>query len=607
MGDTWYAAPDGNPAGTGVDWDNRVDTITAMIALGWAAGDRLLAGPGVYREEVLIDGNGAAVYDAGTVTVVNESTTVTGTNDFTATPVLPGDQLFIGNFETQADGAYAAGQFTSAGANFQAGMVGYRIEVVGQGQYIIASRVDANTITLTDVNGVGFPGAGPYTYYITSGEGPYEVDSITDATHLELVKPWSGPDLTGLVYKIYRPVYLIGDVSGTETDGIGGVVRITGSDDDETTNRALGISADTDNYWMIRGFRIDTCTTSAIYGDTCTYFTIEDCVFADVDGYPVNFDDSDQTTVRRCIGMGAYSAGGVYLYSNPVSDNGQNLLENLYLDCGGDMIIIARTGGTTIKNCTSGFASYSLITTNNQTVGTGVFVHDCLLHNQCTTVGGSAALEAAVLGQIIEQYNNLFSNVLDRKVGTVGIAANSTTYPYLPSLPLMTGRTRNPMVWFAPSQWDETRDNSGLYPKNEDLFGVHNEVSQTRRSWGAIHNYATVRSTTQFYGSFAGSLYMEDAMEQQFVYPVKESWGYTVTVWVYLEANYAGNTPVMTVKQPGETTVTVVSTGAIGSWEQLSTTFTTGANLDFISVGLKSRNTAAGASVGCFFQDLNVN
>jgi hypothetical protein len=410
-----------------------------------------------------------------------------------------------------------------------------------------------------------------------------------------------------MAYEIYNPIYLIGDVTGVETDDVGGVVRITGTDDDETVpfDRSYGIDADTDHYWHIRGFQIDSCTWSAVFGDTCNHWTIEDCVFFGITNYPVEFDDSTHTTVRRCIMMGGYGSGGVYLTANPAIDNAQSLLENLYVDCGGDMAGVQRMGGCTIKNCTNGFTSYSIITADNQTVGTGVFVHDCLLHNNCSTAGANAALSAAVLGQMIEQYNNLFSNTEDRNL--VGTAANSLTYPHLPMLPLLTGRHRNPTTLFAPSQWDLTRYAGGLYPSNMDLYGVHNEVAQTRRSWGCTHSYATVRSADQSQGTFTGSMYLEDAGEQQFVFPVRADWDYTVTVWVYLEANYAGNAPEMIVKQPGETSVIATSTLAIGSWEQLSVDFTTGPEMDWINVSLRSNNTSGLVNRGSYWQDLAVN
>jgi hypothetical protein len=106
--------------------------------------------------------------------------------------------------------------------------------------------------------------------------------------------------------------------------------------------------------------------------------------------------------------------------------------------------------------------------------------------------------------------------------------------------------------------------------------------------------------------AFAGSLHMEDSMEHQFVFPVRASQTYTVSVWVYVEPNYAGNEPRMIVRQAGATDVTVDATGARGVWEQISTTFTTGAVVDWLHVALQSRNTSALPNYDVYWQNVQV-
>jgi len=173
-------------------------------------------------------------------------------------------------------------------------------------------------------------------------------------------------------------------------------------------------------------------------------------------------------------------------------------------------------------------------------------------------------------------------------------------------LPSLIGHVRQPMTLFAPSEWEPNRYASGLYPKNEDLFGVQNMTAQTHRSWGAIHAHAVKRSTTQIQDAFAGSLYMEDAAEQLFAFPVQPSVTYIVSVWIYVEPNYTGTVPQMNIRQPGETDVLVASTGAAGVWEQISTSFTTGTVADWISVGLRSNNTSTVPLYGVYWQNIQV-
>lgn len=594
-------------ANGGTTWADAKLTITSLLTVAYGNGDRLLVGPGVYRETVTLNGSGGNTYAAGTVDVTNESTAVTGNGTgFAAGGVVAGDQLFIGNFATAADGVGNTTLLftTAASTPFQTNMEGFMIEIIGEGAYIIDTVNANNSIDLLDVNGVGFPAAGGgLTFYVVSGEGPYEIAGGIAAATLTLSKPWSGPTLTVMTYIIYRPVYLIADTTGVETDGVGGVVRITGTDDDETKTRNEGIYADTRNYWVIRGFRIDCCDSESVYVDTCTYMTFEDLSIMDYTTQGFEISDSTQITIRRTVILGGASHTGysIDVWAGVNIDNGHILVENVYATGGALNISIADIGGSTIKNYTSGFRSYWNIKVGSVNAGAAVFVHDCLLH-----FTSYEALDAWALGELVEQHNNLWSNGIDRSAN-VGTAANSTAYCYLPSLPLLGDGTRWPTVaFFAPSEWEPTRAAAGLYGKNEDMFGVHNEVAQTRRSWGAQHHYPTKRETTVAYGAFAAAQAEPDAMEQQHYWNVQEDRTYTITVQVDLDAGYTGNNPQMTVSQPGQADVVATSTGAKGSWEQLTVTFTTGSALDWIGIFLKSRNTSALANKSVRWQDLDV-
>lgn len=614
----WFCSPDGDAGGSGVDWSNRVDAITTMLALAYNPGDTMYAGPGVYREAVTLNGNGITVVSAGTVTVTNESTAVVGagTGWNVAAPPLPvvaGDQLFIGNFVSEADGvANGTATFTTGGTTpFDSDMVGYMIEIIGAGAYLIAGYTNTSTVTLLSPNGTAWPAAigNPYTFYVVSGEGPYKVASVTDATNLVLEKPWSGPTIAGLAYEIYRPVYLVADVSGENTDGVGGIVRVTGADAD-TGDPGVIVRADGfvgsagDDYWHITGFLVTNHSAFGYDLDQCDMVVIEDTVGIDNEDGFIRGTQPTRHVVRRAISLGQFNAPLFSLTHGAAIANSQCVGYDLYAYSGRGFYT-DYVSGVTIKNMTMGFHNdYALNATNlhSAAVGNAVFLHDSLIHF-CTAAG---AVAAGASGMVVENMNNFWLNTTPRS-NCANAGGVDTAYPYLPMVPMLSGRSRTPMTFFAPSQWEATRAVGGLYPANMDLFGVHNEVAQTRRSWGAMHNYATLRSETQYQGDFTGALYLENAMEQQFVYPVKESWGYVATVWVYLEANYAGNPPEMVVMQPGMVSVVATSTGAIGSWHQLSASITTGADLDWVTVALRSNNTAAGATVGVYYQDLNVN
>jgi hypothetical protein len=430
---------------------------------------------------------------------------------------------------------------------------------------------------------------------------------VTDATNLTLVKPWSGPTISGLPFEIYRPIYMIGDVSGVETDGVGGTVRLTGRDDDTTDpgvhNRTDGFQLSTDDYWHIRGFTITNFSDRGYEVLSCDMVCIEDTVGIDIAGTLARLGDPSRITVRRAVVLGGYDTFPADIRHSAAVDNSQCLVENMYAHTGRG-IYVDQVGGITVKNLTMGFENQYALSVNNLQTGNSVFLHDNLIH----FCSGTDAVTASGAGMVIETLNNYWQNNDDLHANVSGgvVAAPDTQYCHLPMLPSLIGRVRQPMTFFAPSEWEPTRYATGLYPKNEDLFGVQNEVAQTRRSWGAIHAHAVKRSTTQVYDAFTGSLYMEDASEQQFVFPVQAGLTYTLSAQVYIEVNYTGNVPDLTVRQPGQTDVVATASGAAGVWEQLSATMTVGADMDWLHVALASHNTSAVPAYGVYWNNIQI-
>src|SRR3990172_11070704 len=56
----------------------------------------------------------------------------------------------------------------------------------------------------------------------------------------------------------------IGDVTGEHTDGVGGIVRITGSANDTTATRANCLTATSSAYRLFKGFLVDTSSSFLI-------------------------------------------------------------------------------------------------------------------------------------------------------------------------------------------------------------------------------------------------------------------------------------------------------------------------------------------------------
>lgn len=222
------------------------------------------------------------------------------------------------------------------------------------------------------------------------------------------------------------PIAYVGDYSGANTDGTGGVVRITGSDNDIAATRASCITAASKNYRTFRGFTFDlssshhiACTTS------CSNWIVEDCYFSLLPSNTVASVDFAGTgtanTVRRCFFIGRHF-GVEFTHSASVSGAG-HLVENCMFIGMTRGISSVRVGGVTVKNCGFWCCVVGVRVATALAGGQTVTVNNCLLQI-CTT-----ALQATVVGEITENYNALYFNSTDRTSTDAG--ANSNAYPPL--------------------------------------------------------------------------------------------------------------------------------------------------------------------------------
>jgi hypothetical protein len=104
-----------------------------------------------------------------------------------------------------------------------------------------------------------------------------------------------------------QPVTYIGDVSGEHTDGVGGVVRVTGSDNDQAAARANCITASSKAYRTFRGFSFDTTSSHLIAATSGASWIVEDCVFQGAGGICISVTGSAATgwSIRRCFFFGS--------------------------------------------------------------------------------------------------------------------------------------------------------------------------------------------------------------------------------------------------------------------------------------------------------------
>ena len=397
----------------------------------------------------------------------------------------------------------------------------------------------------------------------------------------------------------------IGDVTGEHTDGVGGVVRITGSDNDQTATRTYCITANGKNYRKFQGFALDTSTTNLFYayGGT-TNVTIQDCYFGPGGGYLVNLAGASQAnhTVQRCIftGRGATTGGGIYFNHTSDVDNCAHVVSDCLFLAGYYGVQVGNIGGVTVKNCT-------LIGRFNIGIGVTAALNtgQTLTVNNCIITGAQTGLTGANLGDIVEDYNTFFANNSDRNTCNTG--SNSVTYPALFNPPLLLDGSRYPWHHGELSKWSQVARKAGSGEAADDLFGIARPATSSKNSWGAIQNTGATRETTTTQGSSAASLKLPDAGEQFLMRVPVTATSTTISLYCYREADYAGTNPAMIIRQPGQSDRTTTDTGSSATWNQLSDTFTPASLPPYVDIFVKSSNTATSGNYDAFFDTVSVS
>ena len=396
-------------------------------------------------------------------------------------------------------------------------------------------------------------------------------------------------------------IILRGDPTGKDTDGVGGQVIFSGSDDDQTSIRGEGIAPLVGkDFWIIRNLHFELYNQVCIkVGASASDWTVEDCTFL-LNGGPVNFAVQAQHLdggyeIRRCIFVGFNS--GSNLRFMPASEQSYGtIVENCLFIGGGDGIYIERAVDITVQNCTFYQQNDDGIDVNAATTGS-------IDVNNCIFVGiDNNALEAVAFGDLIEDYNTFANNSSDRALVDTG--ANSETYPPIFDLPILMDGYMMPFTQLGMLSERSTLQLAGSSETSEDIFGIVKPTVAAKSSWGAFQQKVKERETTTTYGSSTASIKLPDAGEVMFFVPVDGS-EVTISVQAQREANYAGTLPTMIVRQPGQSDRVTTDTGAVSQWNELTDTFTPGSG-DYVVVILRSLNTATSGSYGTFFDALTV-
>lgn len=281
-----------------------------------------------------------------------------------------------------------------------------------------------------------------------------------------------------------NPITYIGDYTGEHTDGVGGIVRITGSDDDLTTARSYCIHATNDDYRTFRGLTLDIASEAliAVGGDNQI---IEDCVFQGLTGvYEAIwcvYDTTDNMTVRNCLFMNTHY--GINIWQD--NDDAGHTIENcVFIGNVRSIFFDTASGGNTVKNCTI-IGGYI-----------GIFLDDALNAgqtnnvNNCLIAACQYGMYSDTVGDLVEDYNNFIGNTNDRN--NVDVGTNSVSYPILFDTRwfhelINGGRLITP---FDLASYSQIINVAGTSPTSTDMRGTGTLGAQ--REWGALEYDSTL-------------------------------------------------------------------------------------------------------------------
>lgn len=276
----------------------------------------------------------------------------------------------------------------------------------------------------------------------------------------------------------------IGDYDGTHTDGVGGIVRISGSDDDIATARDYCINGNSKTYRIFDGLFCNGQAKSAIVisGSNCT---VQNCYLegAHGDGILRISGAVTEILVSNCF-VNMYHAsnttGIIFVHSTAYSAN--STVQNCIVIGGMFQYYGNYTGGLTFKNCTALQSGNQCFRFLNQNASYPSTITNSIII-------GNVGVYANIASVVTEDYNS-FNTSTSRT--NVDVGAHSNTY-----LPFMEARWFFEMINggglitpFDLASYSGLINVAGTSPTTADMRGT--TVQGTQREWGALEYDSTL-------------------------------------------------------------------------------------------------------------------
>ena len=402
-------------------------------------------------------------------------------------------------------------------------------------------------------------------------------------------------DVDGASEIIYRA-----DVTGKDTDGIGGDVIISGSDGDTTATRSYCIYASGVSYRTFIGFHLVGFSSQGISMTSCDHVVIKDVCISTGDlttTYGIRLSGTyDTVEVSRCVIVGPDQ--GISIYNASDQSATAFTVSNCLITANNEGIFITNVDSVLVENCTA-FSCEICLRVTSLASETSITARNCLFF-------GASDVNASVAGEIASIYCVVSGGSTNWSAGTGDVE----DYVMNLQFPILYGTysgIRYPVPLLGElNPYAYAGAVTGSSETSTDLFGITKPTTASKSSWGAIQFQCHQRETTTTRGGSTASVRFEDAGEMQIWVPVDGS-EITVSVYCYREANYAGTNPRLVIKEPGSADRTTTDAAAASQWNELTDTFTPSGDTDYVVVCLQSLNTAVAGDYEAFFDDLTVS
>lgn len=279
------------------------------------------------------------------------------------------------------------------------------------------------------------------------------------------------------------PISYIGDEGGTLTDGIGGVIRLTGSNDDKTVTRANCVSLG--HAWRtFRGIYFNRATTPINVTAACAGLTVDQCVFRDCTANSAISQNAVAVSGGNWLIKRSLFVGQVNKVSTSNVDNSGDIIENCVFmgaNSGVAYLRFARMGGWTVRNCLFYCCATGIQVVTAANVGQVQNVNNCVFANCNNALIGTATTD------ITENFNAFSNNTTDRTNTNTG--ANSNTSQPLFASNLLTLGIHTLIAYFLDSN-SPLASIAGSGVAADDLYGTTREATS---SWGPVQYEAGQR------------------------------------------------------------------------------------------------------------------